>query len=799
MVDKQGAHRDAAARPRRLIAGFHPRTLAEWLLLTTLVIVLAVLRANSGPNLRLDRTIYDVGIAAQQHPARDDIVIVAIDDASLAAVGRWPWRRAVLADIVDRVAAGGARVIGLDILLVDSDSRHPHDDRVLADSIRRAGNVVLPLLAEPVTTGYRLRYPLAEFAAQAGHINISVDTDGLARHVYLQEGIAGEMADHFAVRLVEFGRPARPVSSFRQEDVTEVGPQGWLRRHRLSIPYVGPPGSFAMVPAVDVLNGKVSPDTFRGKTVLVGAVATGLGDMFSAPLANRGAAIAGVELLANATQALQDGNGIVPLGTGWFWLLTLAPILLGCLAALWLSPRGALIVNAALVVILVFGSVALMRYAGLWFTPVPAALACLVFYPLWSWRRQESALAFLSSEVARLEREPGLPMGQSKPARPGGTLDTRMSALYRMISRLRDLRRFLEDGLESLPDATAICDAEGYLLLANGATHGLAPQTLAALQPAAGVRPALRDVLAEIFVLPQPALDYWERMRAAAARGDTAALDGERVGVELQARGQRDVLLRAAPLHGDAGVLVGFAISFVDITQVRQAERQREETLRFISHDMRSPQASILALVELQRDPGRALDTPALLDRIQHHAGRTLALADNFIQLARAESEQLRFAEVDLNTILMDAADALWALAHARHVTVRLDIGPEELMLRAEGSLLGRAIANLIDNAIKFSPDGSVVTVRASRIAWAGVPDAGLDIAVSDQGPGLSAEEQARLFQPFSRLQQEGRPVREGSGLGLLFVKTVAERHGGRVQIDSTLGSGATFRILLPG
>lgn len=781
-----------------LIAGFHRRTLVEWLVLTMLVMVLAAVRADFGASQRLDLAVYDIGIAAQQHAPRDDILIVSIDDESLSAVGRWPWRRSLLAGLVDRLADGGARVIGLDVLLVEPDWRHPEDDEALAVSMARAGNVIIPALAEPVRDGYRLSYPLPALGADVGHINIATDVDGLARHLYLQEGLPGQMLDHFVVRLVQFGQPQRPLDSYRQVPVDETLAGEWHRRHRLGIPFAGPIGTFRTVSAIDVLSGAIPPELFRDKLVLVGAGATGLGDMFSAPLSKNGAGISGVELLANAAQALLDDNGIVPLPRAWYWPLTLLPVLLACLAALLMSPRDALLVSAAVIVGLFGASVALMHFERLWFSPVPAILACLVFYPLWSWRRQESALTFLSAEVARLEREPALPGGKSAPPLAGGTLDTRMSALYRMITRQRDLRRLLSDGLENLPDATVICDADGSILLANAGAVALSPRLLSALNAEGGARPLLDTLIADIFAPPQGGLDYWDRLRRAADHG-AAPTRGERAGVELQTHDQRAMLLRGAPLRGNAGEVAGFSISFIDITQVRLAERQREETLRFISHDMRSPQASILALVELQADPARALEPPVLLERIRHHAGRTLALADDFIQLARAESQHLRFAEVDLTTVLMDAADSLWALAQARRVTVAVQTGNEEMMLYGEAALLMRAVSNLIDNAVKYSPPGGTVTVRAGRVRHDDGSDGGLMVSVSDQGPGIAPEEQARLFQPFSRLQEEGRPVREGSGLGLLFVKTVVERHGGHVGVDSAPGRGTTFTIALPG
>jgi signal transduction histidine kinase len=238
--------------------------------------------------------------------------------------------------------------------------------------------------------------------------------------------------------------------------------------------------------------------------------------------------------------------------------------------------------------------------------------------------------------------------------------------------------------------------------------------------------------------------------------------------------------------------VAGIALSFVDITEARAAERRREETLRFISHDMRSPQASILALVELQSDPTRAMPHDALLERIRHFASRTLELADDFITLARAESQALRLVETDLVSLVMDATDELWPVAHARRIGISLDIADEELVVRAEPSLLMRAVANLVDNAIKFSPDGETVTVTVRRTDNSGT------VSIADRGPGIALADQPRLFQPFSTLRAEGASPKRGTGLGLLFVRTVVERHAGDITLDSAPGRGAVFSMTLP-
>jgi len=207
---------------------------------------------------------------------------------------------------------------------------------------------------------------------------------------------------------------------------------------------------------------------------------------------------------------------------------------------------------------------------------------------------------------------------------------------------------------------------------------------------------------------------------------------------------------------------------------------------------MRSPQASILALIDLQARPERALPQPEFMGRIAEHAHRTLALADDFIRLAQAESQSLAFAEVDLAALVLDATDEMWALAKTRGIELKLDVEADGTTLRAAPALLVRAIANLVSNAIKFSPAGAPVTVGLRRLGPY------MSIEVTDQGPGIALEAQARLFRPFSRVHAPTSDAPSGSGLGLVFVKTVAERHGGRVMLRSEAGQGATFSIWLP-
>ncbi|MDB0573132.1 CHASE2 domain-containing protein [Ralstonia solanacearum] len=752
------------------------RARLEWVLLVALAALLTFGAVRWSVVARLDVALYDAVLSLHGHAPRDDIVIVAIDDQSLEAVGRWPWPRARLAELVARVGAAHPRAVGVDILLIEPDLTDPEGDRALTEAFAQAGHVILPALPERTGQGRVFHYPFLGIGTGVAHIDAAPDPDSVVRGFYLAEGPHGHLLDHLALQLARQSAPVLPAVPRR----AEIDADGWTRQANIGVNFAGPAGTFRHVPALALLQGQVPADAFAGKLVLIGATASGVSDIFATPTSRT---MSGVEVLANATQTLLDGNAILPAARSVFWLATLLPLALTACALLWLTPRMALAAALGSAMVLLVGVVAALAGWNRWLPPFAALVGPLVLYPLWSWRQQEAALRFLRDELQRLAREPGLLPDTAPLGRTGRTLDAHMDAVASLTDKLRGLRRFLAEALESLPDATVICTHSGEIRLANGRTADLAAQ---AQTPGQARTAALRDLptlLARAFDDPAPGQHYWTRWLTAP---DTA-----QELVELRTHDGRSMLMHAAALRDDAGRPVDIIVSFADITAVRQAERHREEALRFISHDMRSPQSAILALIELQRDAGRALGHEALLARIQQLSSRTLELADAFIDLARVESQEIRLSDVDLVGLALDAADEVWALASQHQIEVRVD-ADIEASVRGEPRMLVRALVNLLNNAIKFSPRGAIVTVAVREEADA------FAVSVADQGVGIAAEDQAQLFQPFRRLHEAMADAPSGSGLGLVFVKTVVERHGGRIAVQSAPGHGATFTLWLP-
>src|SRR5690606_18940897 len=457
------------------------------------------------------------------------------------------------------------------------------------------------------------------------------------------------------------------------------------------IPYSGPPGHLRAVSYLSVLRGEVPPAMLRGKYVLVGAWATGIGDIYPAPVSHSASGMSGVEIMGNLLHSAREGL-LLEYAAPWHTALASAiPVLLLCLALPRLSPRQAVVCSVALLALALAAALAALRWANLWLPPGAALLGVAVCYPLWSWRSQEAALRYMDGEMKRLRIEypPVLEQAGPQGGRLGRSLDHYVGELDRTLSRVRNLRRFLADGLDGMPDATLVIDLAGRLQFRNRPAV-LYFLHLSIRPPRVGqvVAPALEQAFSEHATrqVVHPALPAYG---AAQANGDTAA---QRISVEVRDRAGQDVLLRCAPIRNATGGYAGTVVTLSDITAIRQAERRRDETLRFISHDMRAPQNSILALVALNQHDHEGNGPPSeALTRIAHLAKRTLRLVDDFIQLTRAESMDIAHMTLDLADLVREAADEFWAAAQARNITLGVQVPSEPALANGDQTLIMRA------------------------------------------------------------------------------------------------------------
>ena len=834
---------------------------------------------------RLDLVLYDAQLRLWHTPPQHDIVIVAVDEASLAELGRWPWPRRVHAALLERLREAGVRAVALDLIFAEPDASDPEGDRLLAEAVAGFPGVVLPVLVEQAGPGGVLveRLPLPALAAAAdglGHVHVELDADGIARSQFLMEGLGEPRWPALAVALLEqaSGQPLVELPGQRRPAGaagTSGGRGRWVRDHRVLVPFGGGVGHFARLSYAQVLDGAFLPQELRGRMVLVGVTAAGLGDFVPTPVSGHQRHMPGVEFNAHVLQALRAGTAVTPLPMAWQQGLAALLVLLPLLAFPRLRPRQALLAALAGTLLPPLLSLALLVGLQLWLPPAAAMVGAAIAYPLWSWRRLEGAVRYLERELAVVQRETEAQASLGEPVLPervlpvvceligaagwqvrdGSTLlgsggeapapplevadvwrvrgdglwirlqsqagerwmgvawppatearaaqslldqvaarcrvpprrtrgdavellESRIGALQRAAAEVRAARAMVDDALAHMRDGLVLADCCGVPLVMNAVAarrFGIAPEP--------SLMPSLL-VLLQRFT-PLDGGSWRERLGTALVYGrgwQQSARDDE----------DRELLVGAEPLAGPAGELLGVVVTFTDVTTLRETERHRAELLGFLSHDLRSPLHSVLALIELARNQGEGgLGT---LERIEKHTRGTLALADQFLDLTRAESGVINSNDdVDLVGLVLDARDQVWAQAQTRGVRLDLRITCDEAFIRGDARLITRAVINLLGNAVKWSPGGTAVELGLSADADTAC------IRVRDRGPGIPFEEQPRLFRRFSRVTPSaGEGQRPGVGLGLALVKAVAEAHGGRVSVQSRPGQGATFELRLP-
>jgi signal transduction histidine kinase len=185
------------------------------------------------------------------------------------------------------------------------------------------------------------------------------------------------------------------------------------------------------------------------------------------------------------------------------------------------------------------------------------------------------------------------------------------------------------------------------------------------------------------------------------------------------------------------------------------------------------------------------------MSRIEKASRITLGLADNFVQLARAESQDYRYEEVDFQDVLLDATEEMWSLAHSKNIRFKMQIHDQEYLVRIDRSLMTRVLTNLISNAIKYSPRDTSIT--CSLKLERNLADVTVVCSIQDQGYGIARAERSKLFQRFQRFKTNEQPKNDGVGLGMVFVKAVLDRHYASIDFVSAPNEGTTFHIRLPG
>jgi two-component system phosphate regulon sensor histidine kinase PhoR len=250
-----------------------------------------------------------------------------------------------------------------------------------------------------------------------------------------------------------------------------------------------------------------------------------------------------------------------------------------------------------------------------------------------------------------------------------------------------------------------------------------------------------------------------------------------------------DVTVSRLPASG------GLVIVAHDITEATRYQRLREEFVANVSHELRTPLSVIKGFVETLRDG--AIDdrerAMRYLETVANHTEQLTNLVNDILDLSRLEGRGVvvKKDRVDVAAVVRGAAELMLPAAQKKGQTVTVEVGEDLPAVSGSGENLGRAIGNLLENAIKYTREGGTIRVAATA------EEGSVEIVVEDNGIGISEEDLPRIFERFYRSDRSRSREMGGTGLGLSIVKHIVSGHGGTIEVTSKLGVGSRFLVRL--
>jgi two-component system, OmpR family, phosphate regulon sensor histidine kinase PhoR len=376
--------------------------------------------------------------------------------------------------------------------------------------------------------------------------------------------------------------------------------------------------------------------------------------------------------------------------------------------------------------------------------------------------------------------ESGWPIG-----RLVDTFNSAASEIQARTARLDQERRELLVVLGAMAEAVIAVDARRRLLFANASANrifGLDANSVGRLVPELIRSPHVQDAIEATLRLASPRAYAGELMlpnRDPSARSLNRSLS-----------------VHGTPLPGQPSP--GSVLVFHDVTELRRLERMRQDFVANASHELKNPLASIKAFTESLLDWALHDETVNVrfLERIDEQVDRLDRLVLDLLSLARLESGQAAFEHGPLCLVPMleSCVEAHRERAKTKHLTLTLEAGDieYETMVLADEEAVRQIVDNLIDNAIKYTPEQGSVGILCS------ISRAAVRIDVADTGIGIPRDDLPRIFERFYRVDKARSRELGGTGLGLSIVKHLVQSIGGQIEVTSRVGSGSKFTVYLP-
>lgn len=649
---------------RHLATQYEQKFVLEWVVTSTITALILAMFISWPFFDSLGNLFYDRLQTTSKIQPSDDIVVIAIDDKSLENLGGWPLSRSHYAALLEKLADNKVwpKAIGFDVLFLDDTPA----DEALAKQMERH-RVVLPVelrdqSSAPIKQAVMPVLPIQGAHPNYGHIEINYDSDGVIRGAQL----SSSGVPHFALAMLD-------------KDKT-LSPQDYKR-----FPMVDASTGFKTISLSDVLSEEFPIGMLNAKYLLVGATAASLGDRYPTVYSGTlGAGSPGVEIHASLLNGLLQDDLINQAPTWLVYTISYICLLAVLVGLLLLNPAAEMTATVFVIGLMLVLSFILLMFLNTWLNPLPAVVVILLIKPVWAWRRIEMISHFMQDKTEDLQSLDDAHEANAKPlvksSRSSFLQYTQM--LSEAIQSANERLNFLALVISEIPEAVLIADENGHIMRHN--------QKMAAIFEDAKLKKG--NLISSLFLHLK--VFSTEKIAELLHRNYSE----ERFSAMDKNGSMREFRMRVLPLP-ISKVSHWRLMMMVDITDLVNLQKQRDRTLAILTHDMRTPVASILAVCR-----GEDLTEAGQREQvanIRKHSHFLLAMMDDFILSIRAESDKYRMEETLIETLLDEAIYQVRELMQSREMRIAYVPG-DPVFLEVDARLMTRVIVNLLGNAIRY-------------------------------------------------------------------------------------------------
>ena len=682
------------------------------------------------------------------------IVIAAIDDKSLAKLGRWPIRRSFYADLLE--ALNRAAAVGLDVIF----SEPSEDDERLARAINRQSRLTLPVFIDPQLN---IIYPVAPFgAARPGHVHLEPGIDGVVRSVYQRISCRSVTLPSFASAIYQVirARTAAPPA-IETERITNRAIDAVIQSQPLQINFYGPRGTFRQYSVADILDGRWPPSYFTDKIVLVGTTSAGVDESFWVPFDQSRNGMPGVEIHAHILNNLLDQSAIQPVAQ-WVRWMTMIGWAAVCfyLFVRFENPSGMLIGLLSLVAITLI-VYTLFAAFNLWLAPASSYFAVTA--------------VFILAYVYNLQR------------------------IKRLFFQAKEN---WEESFDTIDDAITIHQRDGRIVQANRAANQV-------------FGPLLLDFLTQrgIALCRTYQAHRIPNNRKIKGGVDTQEVFNPQLGRHLEIKSLPRVDT-GGRFKGMVQVVRDISEKKKSELEHRELQTQLITAQKMeaigtlaggIAHDFNNILAAVMGHTELSlRDIPDSSPLKRRLTHVLNACLRAKELVHQILTFSRQHKMPGPPQPVQVGLIIKETLKLLRSTLPST-IQIQTHIDSNRAVLIAP-TQMHQIMMNLCTNAKHaMEENGGVLTVALSDVTLPPTPDSGhrdldlplgsyVKLTIKDTGHGMAPDTLKRIFDPYFTTKEKG----VGTGLGLATVHGIVKNHGGTILVESSPESGSSFHVYLP-